>query len=335
MLGFIFLLLTLRQIYIIIRNGLTARQLKEHTSGDGCLVLIRVRKTDYVDESYLSKMQEIQAPHEVRIIVPLDHPQILEINSKGIQTKEYNSSVESATDMINKLIEKSQLSSILVCDANIEFEAKSLYGIEKLLNESKGPYVLVPQVRSRNLLIECLYNLNPNLALLSLINFKKLIRSTKKTFLEVSELGIFFRKKDFSEFQVDPEWKKAVIQTFHQRSIVVKLCFGEKLFSIRLLPDFKSLWNRMGKTWFIASKNSDYTTTALLVQSIVWAFPLLFIKIYPFYVLLVIFFLIVYRIFTVIIFQENILSIALHPFSSLLWLASFLWDKFRWATKGP
>ena len=334
MLGFIFLLLTIRQIYIIIRNGLTARQVKEATTGEGCLVIVNIKKRDLVDDSFLQKMQALGAPHDVRFIVPLDHPQILEMNSKGLQTKEFNSSVESHTDMINKIIEKTSLQSILICDTNIEFEGKSLFGLEKLLTDNKGPFVLVPQVRSSNLVIECLYNLNPNLALLSLINFKKLVRATKKTFVEVSELGIFFRKSDYSEFQVDPDWKKAILQTFHQRNIVVKLCFGEKLFSIRLLPDFKALWNKMGRTWFMASKASDYTTTALLAQTIVWGFPIIFLKIYPFYAFLILFFLIIYRIFTVIIFQENVLTLVLHPFSSLLWLASFIWDKIRWAAKG-
>ena len=121
MLGFIFLLLTIRQIYIIIRNGLTARQLKESTNGEGCLVIVNIKKRDLVDESFLLKMQAIQGPHEVRFIVPLDHPQILDINSKGLQTKEFNSYVESPTDMINKMIEKTSLASILICDANIEF----------------------------------------------------------------------------------------------------------------------------------------------------------------------------------------------------------------------
>lgn len=327
MIGFIFLLLSTRQIYIIIKNGLTSRQIKKASSGQGSLVLIMIKNSDFIDLDFLQQLALIRSPHQPTLIIPMDHPQILQLAEQSIAVVSYDSSTQSAVTMINQLCGKSELESIFVCDFNIVFENDGLFGLEKILVENNGPFCIIPQVHSNNMTIDCLYTLNPNLALISLFSFKRLTRALRRPLLEVSELGLAFRKTDFKDFPENQEWKSSLFHGFHTRALGIKLCFGEKFFSVYLASDLKALWQKMGKIWQKAEEAKDYSLPSLLVMCLIWAFPILFFESHPFYAIAIIFLLLIYRLFTLIIFQENILSIVIHPISSVLWLARFVVNK--------
>ncbi|HLT22334.1 MAG TPA: hypothetical protein VKZ84_02785 [Bacteriovoracaceae bacterium] len=327
MIGFIFFLLAARQIYIIIKNGLTARQIKKASSGAGVLVLIEVKSGDFLDTYFLNQVKSIHPPHDLHFIVAMDHPQILELTGHDFQVASYNTHIESPIDVINRISLESPLESILVTDLNIEFDSEGLFGVEKLLADTKGPYCIIPQVHSSNVTVDCLYTLNPHLALISLLSFKRLTRSFKQPLLNMSDLCIAFRKVDFELFPENSNWKSSLFYGFRSRAIGLKLCFGEKHFSLYLGPDLKTLWQKMGKVWQKAGSLHDYSTATYLIQCFIWIFPILFFDIHPFYSLGILFLLLIYRIFTFIIFQENILSILVHPIAGLMWLASFVWDK--------
>lgn len=329
MIGFIFLLLAARQIYIIIKNGLTARQIKEASTGEGVLVLIEVKNSDFLEPSYLSHLESIKEPHKLYMMAPLDHPQILEFSNRSLQLKTFNPEIESVVDVINNVCLSEDAASVLVSDSNIIFNSEGLFGLEKQLKDSKGPFCIIPQVHSSNLTVDCLYTLNPNLALISLFSFKRLTRSLKHPLLNATQLSFAFRKQDFETFMDDAFWKSSLLYSFRARAIGVKLCFGEKFFSVLLTPDLNSLWQKMGKVWQETFKTQNYSTLSLLIQTLIWSFPALFFKSHPFYALLILFLLLIYRIFTVIIFQENVISILIHPFAGLMWLGSFLWDRFN------
>lgn len=327
MIGFIFLLLAARQIYIIIKNGLTARQIRPATTGVGSLVLVDVKKSDIIDPQFLAQMEAIKAPHEIKFMVAMDHPQILELSGRGLPIASYNSHLESAIDVINRLTLETSLETILVTDFNVEFNSEALFGLEKLLADNKGPYLIIPQIHSKNITVDCLYTLNPNLALISLFSFKRLTRSSRRPLLTSSEVCMAYRKIDFELFPDQEDWKSSLFSGFHSRAIGLKLCFGEKYFSLYLTEDLKSLWEKMLNSWDRAELSKNYSALAYFIQCLIWAFPVLFFKSHPFYSIGILLLILIYRIFTFIIFQENILSILLHPISSLMWLASLLWKK--------
>lgn len=329
MIGFIFLLLAARQIYIIIKNGLTARQIRESTSGQGVLVLINIKPSDQLDNTYLQQLTSISDPHDLYLIAPLDHPQMLEFNNRNFRVAGYNQQVETAIDVINRLSLQSEREAILVSDTNIIFESHGLFGLEKLLIEAKGPYFIIPQIYSSNVTVDCLFTLNPNLALISLFSFKRLTRSLRHPLLAVSELCIAYRKKDFEHFSEHEDWKSSLFYGFRTRAIGLKLCFGEKYFSLYLEPNLFALWQRMLKTWDIAFTLKNYSVASLLIQSLIWSFPVIFFGLHPFYSIGIFLLLLIYRIFTFIIFQENILSILVHPIAGLLWVGSFAWNMFE------
>lgn len=329
MIGFIFLLLALRQIYIIIKNGLTAKQVKEAGSGQGVLVLVHVNNSDVVESSYLTQLERVPAPHKVHFIVKLDHPQILEFGNRSFKIESFDPRVETSIDVINRLCAETHFESILISDGNILFNEQGLFGVEKLLHDHKGPFCILPQVHSNNLTVDCLYTLNPNLALISLLSFKKLTRSQQHPLLNISELSIAFRKIDFQAFPENSFWKSSLFYSFRERAIGLKLCFGEKLFSIYLGANLNSLWPKMMNIWKEASLTHSYTAASFIVQLLVWSFPLLFFKSYPFYAIAIFFLLLIFRIFTLIIFQENLMSIIVHPIAGVMWLASFVWNKIE------
>jgi|SRR5690554_2971011 len=326
MIGFIFLLLAARQIYIIIKNGLTARQIREANTGQGVLVLVEIKNSDHIDDTYLSRLESIKAPHQLYLIAPLDHPQMLEFSSRGFMMANYNHQVEKAIDVINRLSLETDCESILVSDANILFDSNGLFGLEKLLTDNKGPYYIVPQIYSENITIDCLFTLNPNLALISLFSFKRLTRSLRHPLLTMSEICIAYRKKDFELFPDHSNWKSSILYDFRNRAIGLKLCFGEKFFSLYLKPDLASLWQKMRKQWEVALKSKDYSASSFFIQTLIWLFPVLFFELHPFYSIGIFLLLLIYRIFTFIIFQENILSLFVHPIAALMWLVSFGWN---------
>lgn len=326
MIGFIFLLLAARQIYIIIKNGLTARQIREASTGQGVLVLVDIKNSDHIDNNYLNQIEEIQVPHQLYLVAPLDHPQMIELSNRGIMMANYNQHVETSIDVINRLSLQTESESILVSDANILFDTNGLFGLEKLLTDNKGPYCIIPQVNSENITVDCLFTLNPNLALISLFSFKRLTRSLRHPLLAMSEICIAFRKKDFVLFPEHLNWKSSILYDFRNRAIGLKLCFGEKYFSLYLKSDLSSLWKKMRKLWEEAFQSKDYSTSSFLIQTLIWLFPVLFFELHPFYSIGIFLLLLIYRIFTFIIFQENILSIFVHPIAALMWLTSLGWN---------
>jgi hypothetical protein len=350
MLGLLTLGLTSIMIYTLVKNALLGKQLSADDKYNGSVELIIpvTPKTEFFLEAWqksVSSFQLVSGQLKVHILIDGHHPSLnawQELRSK-IPYLEIHSfpmrpvHVEPIPWMLDQMAPKITAQVVIIGDAELVPTESAFLSIAKNVTEKERSYFVVPQTAKFNVLGEAISVLNPTLAFASFFGFRKWRRNLTHPLLSISQGWMAmtlktFKELDFKNVRIST-WKEAISRQWDEQGKNYHLAFGEKHL-LRFYPeDVKTLTYQLKERWEdLWSKRDKVGFWLYLVALFLWSFPVICLLTHPFWSIVSLFLLLLYRFFSKIVFQESWRSILLHPVACLFWLGTFVWwlsDKLK------
>jgi hypothetical protein len=345
-------------IYTLVKNALVGVQLNAKDSFEGSIELIIpiTPRSEFHLEAWLKSLQEFRIlNHRLKIHLLIDghHPVITaweELHQKlplvelhTFPLRPENSS--PAAWMISQVASKIQSDVVILGDPEITPSEGALLSIAYHVLSKNTPLLALPQTYRGPRLGEAIAALNPTLTFASVFGFKRYRRNLSHPLLSLSQAWLGMGQRTFKDLHFDrhfkPSWKQSICEQWDRGGMTFHLGFGEKLLQ-RNYPDHFMLQLHQMKTYWdeLWTKGERTGLWIYLVCLFIWSFPIFFFTSKPFWSLLMIFLLAVYRFFTKVVFQERWSAIFLHPVSILVWVGTFFWWAFeglrhRYRNPGP
>lgn len=343
MLGLFAIGFTALMIFTLVKNALIGVQLSGHEElTDNIEIIIPITpNSDFYLTQWISNLEnhpDVMKHVKIRLLIDGHHPSLnawQEVGAKlnHLEIQSFASSPierESIPWMIEQVADKVNSKVVIFGDADLVPNAKLFNSLLKSVLNKNKPFFIIPQTSKINRFGEAVACLGPTIAMTSLLSFRKIKRHISYPLVGISYGWIampleIFKDIDWQKINIY-SWKEALVKKLNLENKSFVLAFGEKSL-MRFYPEnWKSLRNHLMNFWEINWLKGDRLGIWLyLLVLFVWSFPIFYLFTHPFWSLASIFLLILYRLFTKIIFQESWTAIILHPFSSLMWLGTFLW----------
>lgn len=343
MLGFLALGLTAVMIYTLVKNALIGTQLGTHDAFHGPVELIipMNSRSEFFLEPWLKNLNSFHSGHDkikIHILVDGHHPMSdawQELHQKLPYVELHSFPLrplgrESIPWMIEQIAPQIKADVVIIGDAELVADEAAFLSVGHLVSQKQRPYFILPQTAKLSILGEAVALLNPTLALASVYGFRKMRRNFSHPLVSIADGWMGMPLKLFKEFEWDKinisSWKEALAKSWDMENKTYLLSFGEKHL-IRYYPEnlkiqiqdlvskWDELWNKGERTGLIL----------FLVILFIWSFPILCLASHPFWAMASLLFLVLYRFFTKIVFQESFSAILLHPVGCLIWLGTFIW----------
>lgn len=348
MLGLLALGLTVVMIYTLVKNALVGSQLSSEDKYSGTLELIipiSFRSEFYLEPwiQNLSSFQNLNGHVRIHILIDGHHPAInawQELHQK-LPYVELHSYLmrplgrEAVPWMIEQIAPKIKGDVVIIGDAELVPTEHAFMSIGKLVSEKQKAYFILPQTHKQNVMGETIAAINPTLALASIFGFRKIRRNISHPLVSIAQgwMGMplsQFKSFDWTKVSI-PSWKEALAKGWDLENKSYILAFGEKHL-LRYYPEdvkvqlyqLKTYWEEL---WLKGERTGLWL---YLVTLFIWSFPIFCLFTHPFWSLASIMLLLLYRLFTKIVFQESWGAMILHPIGCLAWTGTFLW----WGIQG-
>lgn len=352
MLGLLAAGLTVVMIYTLVKNALVGTQLSSKDSYQGTLELIIpiTTRSEFYLEPWIKNLQNfhsLQGHVKIHILIDGHHPAInawQELHHK-LPNVELHSFLmkpegrEGVPWMLEQIAPRITGDVVVIGDAELVPTETAFISLGRLVSDKQKAYFVLPQTIRQNVLGEAIAVVNPTLALASVFGFRKFRRNVSHPLVSIAQgwmgmpLSMF---KDFDWKKVNiPSWKEALAKGWDVENKTYILAFGEKHL-LRHYPEevkvqllqLKTYWEEL---WLKGERTGLWL---FLVVLLIWSFPVFFFLSHPFWSIGSFLLLIVYRLFTKIVFQESIPAMMLHPVGCAIWLWTFgLWGFEHFKTK--
>ena len=339
MLGFLAMGLTTLMIYTLVKNALLGKQLSQGDKFSGTIELIIpvTSKSELFLEAWPTH-QIASGQLKVHILIDGHHPSLnawqelrhqrpyLEIHSFPMRPTH----VKPIPWMLDQIAPKIQSQIVIIGDAELVPTESAFLSVAKNIADSDRSYFVVPQTAKFNVIGEAVSVLNPTLAFTSFFGFQKWRRNLTHSLLSISQGWMAMDLKTFKELDFKivriSTWKEAIARQWDETGKTYHLAFGEKHL-IRLYPvDTKILTNQLKDKWDeLWMKRDKVGFWLFLIAIFLWSFPVICLLTHPYWSIVSLFLLLLYRFFSKIIFQESWKAIILHPVACVFWLGAFAW----------
>ena len=348
MLGLMTLGLTVLMIYTLLKNALTGTQVssKDQFSGSIELIIPMTSSSDFYLEPWLQNLSNMHSKGinaKIHLLVHGHHPsaevwQELHQKLPALEIHTFLSRPlgrEPIPWMIEQIAGQIKSDVVIIGDSELVPTEHAFNSVGKLVLEKMKAFFVLPQTSKEMILGEAIACLNPTLALTSVFGFRKIRRNFSHPLISMSQGWMamplnMFKQFDWSKLNI-PSWKETLAKGWDLENKTYILVFGEKHL-LRYYPEnlqshISMLKNHWEEVWL---KGNRVSLWIFLVVLFIWSFPIFYFFSHPYWSLVSLFLLILYRFFTKIIFQESWTSMILHPFAVLVWIGTFLW----WAIMG-
>lgn len=343
MLGLIVIGLTLVMICTLVKNALVGKQLDaEHTyQGTIELIIPITTGSEFYLEPWiraLNHFQKLPGHLKIHILIDGHHPAMTawqELHQKlpNVELHSFLNRPDAAPAapwMIQQISPRITGKVVIIGDAELVPTEHAFISLASYVELKGRSFFVLPQTARSNYLGEAIAQLNPTLALASVFGFKKFRKNVSHPMMSIAQgwMGMTletFKAINFNDNTIH-SWKLALARQWEEQGKVFALAFGERHLSRHYPEDFKVQIIQMKGYWNDIWENGDRTGFWLYLVSLgIWAFPVLCFFSHPFWSFASFLLLCLYRFFSKIVFQESWGSIFLHPVSSMVWVATFLW----------
>lgn len=343
MLGLLALGLTVVMIYTLVKNALVGTQLSSKDTFSGTLELIIpiTSRSEFYLEPWMKNLTHFQTlPGHVKIHILIDghHPSVnawQELHQK-LPNVELHSflmkppSRESIPWMLEQMASKIKGDVVIIGDAELVPTEHAFISLARLVADKQKAYFVLPQTHKQNILGEAIACINPTLALASIFGFRRIRRNVSHPLVSIAQgwMGMpanMFKDFDWSRVNI-PSWKEALAKGWDMENKTYILAFGEKHL-LRYYPEDVKIQVLQLKTYWeeLWLKGERTGLVLFLIVLFIWSFPILCFFTHPFWSLGSLILLLIFRLFTKIVFQESLAALFLHPIGCLIWIGTFGW----------
>jgi hypothetical protein len=268
-------------IFTLVKNALIGVQLSEKDQyNESIELIVPITTDDFFDpQEWLGALKQYKhlQQNNLRIHFLIDkyHPSInlLQSSPQNLSFVEFQTFTLRPEDsvavpwMIGQIAEQIKGKTIIIGDPEIIPSEHALISAAYHMTKSQRPLFIVPQTAKINPLGEALESLNPTLALISVLGFKKYTKNLTHPLFSISRgwmvmpLSIF-NQLSWSRFSFN-SWKECISKEWDRSETNFALGFGEKLLLKYYPSDFKihaqSVKNNWSKIW-----NASFNVSALI-----------------------------------------------------------------------
>lgn len=358
MLGFLVIGLTAFMIFTLVKNALTGTQLRSDETYTGTVELIIpiTHRSEFYLEPWLKSLhsfRSLQGRVKIHLLIDGHHPAMtaweeLQHKLPYVELHTFSMRPENTYPvpwMIQQVAHNIAAPVVIIGDAELVAEEAAFISLARLVSEKKKPYFVLPQTIKRTLLGEAVAVLNPTLALASVFGFKKYRRNISHPLISVAQGWIGLPLEKFKALEIGKSshasWKQSILRQWERERSDYGLAFGEK-FLTRYYPEELSIQIQQMKIYWeeLWLKGDRKGLWLFAVSLFIWSFPVLCFATHPFWAIISILLLCIYRFFSKVVFQESWLTILLHPIGCVVWIGTFTWWgvsglKSRYGTQGP
>jgi hypothetical protein len=330
-------------IFTLIRNALSARQLSgsDEFSGSIELILPLSARSEVSPESWLDTLKDFRkVPGQIKIHILIDghHPAItqwqqLQERLPYVQIHHFllrPAGTHPVPWMMEQIAAKLGADVVIIGDPELIPTEAAFLSVAKQVTDKDLPLLVLPQTARSNLLGEAVAVLNPGLALMSVIGFKRRgnLVAHPLAFLALSWLALpraTFAGLDFKRMPFD-SWKLGVFRHLELDKKRVGLALGEKQIMRHYPLQPQQQIQALDKFWQGAFYDLKDRLPLLffLAALIIWSIPMIFWFSSPIWAMATFLLLVAYRFFTKIVFQESWSAFFLHPIGCLILMLSLV-----------
>jgi hypothetical protein len=233
-----------------------------------------------------------------------------------------------STWMIENIRQHINAEIVFIADINLVPDESVLLNSSQNLKSGQSAQIIFPQTSKQNFIGDSLAQLSPGLCYISLFGRGQLRKNLSQHLIGLTQLCICMTKTQFQDLPWNKfsavTWKEAILNTWNLQNTHFNVAFGEKHLKTYYPNLFKQHFVYMRTTWKkYWNHNNRIGLIIFIFIHLAWSLPLLSFLTHPFWALGSLLLIMMYRLFTKIIFQESWISVILHPFSSICWLVAF------------